>query len=401
MSRRPRRLEVFAVEPTAVQLSWGDLDPQEVEVRAGDHRTTVAHLGGPATVEVDGLEPERTVELAVAGDGWARTLRARTPAHPPGEELYRLATVSDTHLAVDHFGFFGTMKERPAPAEPHTVRCTRAALREAKAWGARHLVVKGDATNKGRHDEWATFGRVVAEAGLPCEVVPGNHEVRADREVDPDDALRALGLTPLGGARAVDVPGLRLVLIDTTRAGHNRGWIDHVEEEAVALVEAADRPVLLIGHHYPMVLPLPTFWPPGIPSHHVRSFLRRVHAAAPDTLYTAGHTHRHRRRRAAGVEVTEVGCPKDYPGTWAGYVVHEGGIRQVVRRVSDPGCLPWLEYTRWAALGTWGRFSPGRLTQRCFSLAWQGHRSPIPERTSGSAGHGTPGEDGSEVEPLP
>jgi hypothetical protein len=43
--------------------------------------------------------------------------------------------------------------------------------------------------------------------------------------------------------------------------------------------------------------------------------------------------------------VTEVGSPKDYPGTWAGYVVHEGGIRQVVRRVAAPEVIRWTEST--------------------------------------------------------
>jgi hypothetical protein len=95
-----------------------------------------------------------------------------------------------------------------------------------------------------------------------------------------------------------------------------------------------------------------------------------MHRLQPNLLFTAGHTHRNRRRRIAGVEATEVGSPKDFPGGWGGYVVHEGGIRQVVRRVAAPDCLPWLERSRWAALGAWGRWSPGRLDARCFSLTW-------------------------------
>ena len=85
---------------------------------------------------------------------------------------------------------------------------------------------------------------------------------------------------------------------------------------------------------------------------------------------TAGHSHRHRRRTHRSVTITEVGSPKDYPGTWAGYVVHEGGVRQVVRRVDRPDCIRWTEYTRRAALGLWGQWSPGRLDDRCFSLTW-------------------------------
>jgi hypothetical protein len=67
---------------------------------------------------------------------------------------------------------------------------------------------------------------------------------------------------------------------------------------------------------------------------------------------------------------SEVGSTKDFPGGWAGYAVHEGGVRQVVRRVSAPDVLPRLEHTRRAALGVWQHWSPGRLTDRCFTIPW-------------------------------
>ena len=41
--------------------------------------------------------------------------------------------------------------------------------------------------------------------------------------------------------------------------------------------------------------------------------------------------------------VTEVGSVKDHPGTWAGYLVYEGGIVQTVRRIMDPTALAWTE----------------------------------------------------------
>jgi hypothetical protein len=68
--------------------------------------------------------------------------------------------------------------------------------------------------------------------------------------------------------------------------------------------------------------------------------------------------------------ITEVGSPQHYPGTWAGYVVHEGGIRQVVRRVAAPDAIAWTEQTRRSVLGVWARWSPGRIQDRCFSIAW-------------------------------
>ena len=75
----------------------------------------------------------------------------------------------------------------------------------------------------------------------------------------------------------------------------------------------------------------------------------------------AGHTHRNRRYRVRGIDVIEVGSTKDYPGQWAGYSVYEGGIRQVVRRVSQPDVIAWTEMTGRALGGLWRRWSPGSL----------------------------------------
>ena len=93
-------------------------------------------------------------------------------------------------------------------------------------------------------------------------------------------------------------------------------------------------------------------------------------AARPAAFVTSGHTHRNRRRDHGPVVLTEVGSPEDYPGTWAAYTVHAAGIRQVVRRISDPRCLPWIEYTRRAFGTVWGHWSPGRLEHRCFNHLW-------------------------------
>ncbi len=68
--------------------------------------------------------------------------------------------------------------------------------------------------------------------------------------------------------------------------------------------------------------------------------------------------------------ITEVGSPKDYPGVWAGYAVHEGGIRQVVRRTADPQVIAWTEQCAGSLMGWWRYWSRGSLDSRCFSHAW-------------------------------
>ena len=88
--------------------------------------------------------------------------------------------------------------------------------------------------------------------------------------------------------------------------------------------------------------------------------------------YTAGHTHRHRVRRVAGVPSIEVGCVKDFPGTWAEYRVHDGGILQIVHRISSPEALAWSESCRglYADFGVdYASYALGNLEDRCFAIA--------------------------------
>lgn len=361
---RPQRLQVFAVEPDSVQLTWAALGPGAVLVRTGGRELLVDADGGPGAVVLSGLAPDTVHRIDVGG----RRLVARTPSPPPGEELFRFMTLSDLHLGLDSFGLFQGLREHD-PEELHTLRCTRAALEEGLAWGAQHLVLKGDLVNRATTGEYDLVGKVLAEAGLPADGVPGNHELKSYRQVDHHEAYARLGLdAPSDGLRTLDLPGLRVVLVDSTTDGHHSGQVDHVIPR---LGEALDgRPALVVLHHHLLRLPVSTFWPPGIPSPVADRFLAAVADASPAAVVTSGHTHRHRTRRRGDLVVTETGSPKDHPGTWTGYVVHEGGIRQVVRRVSRPDCIAWTERCRRAVLGAWGLWSPGTLAQRCFRLDW-------------------------------
>jgi hypothetical protein len=123
-------------------------------------------------------------------------------------------------------------------------------------------------------------------------------------------------------------------------------------------------------HHQLTTAPVTTYPPPGVPAAEARRFLDEVAAAQPRTIVTSGHTHRHRARRHGPLVVTEVGSPKDYPGTWAGYLVYEGGIVQTVRRVMAPDAIRWTQRTARMFGGAWGRWSPGRLGDRCLSQRW-------------------------------
>ncbi len=292
-----------------------------------------------------------------------------TIGSPPGAETCRIATINDLHIGCDYFGLLDRMKEPPATV-PHAIRCTRNAIADALAWGAQLLIVKGDLTHNGTPEEWAIIGEMLASLRVSVAVVPGNHDVKKSRLVEPQPALALHGLHLVHGVEVIDMPGVRVVLADTTVPDEHRGRIAHLAHDIVRVASRADGGVLVALHHHPQRYRFPTFIPAGIPGPESNRFLADLAAAHPASLVVTGHSHRHRRHRRSGVTVTEVGSTKDFPGTWSGYVVHEGGIRQVVRRISDPTCLPWLDHTARAGGGFWEMWSPGTLDDRCFSLAW-------------------------------
>jgi hypothetical protein len=122
----PARPWVFAVEDTAIQITWRALGPGPVRFRVADTAVEVLTDGGPGAVELTGLPPATrlTVQLDGAGlDGprpvphrWRR-IRATTLPAPPGAEVFRFATISDLHVGLEAFGFRETMVEDPRPAE--------------------------------------------------------------------------------------------------------------------------------------------------------------------------------------------------------------------------------------------------------------------------------------------
>ena len=230
--------------------------------------------------------------------------------------------------------------------------------------------MKGDLTDKGLRSQWDTAAELLSALPVPVVVLPGNHDLYRHAEVDPVDAGREHGLHVVEGVEHIDLPGVRVVLAVTAIPGRSRGEIGPDLGASVAATAAGGPAALVMLHHQLAVRPEAPFYPPGIPRAEGDPFLDGLAAAQPRSLVTSGHTHRHRRRSHGPVTVTTVGSTKDYPGTWAGYVVHDGGLRQVVRRVAAPDCLRWTEATRRGAARQWARLSEGRLDDRCFTIDW-------------------------------
>jgi Icc protein len=335
--------------------------PVEVTTVADD--LAVLHLDGQAH-RFDDLAPDTDYEFLGA--------RVRTLPRPAGELLCRFATVNDVHFGEIEAGRIDDHPEGPiqrsAPGEPpYPEVMNRAAAAEIAAIDPIAVFVKGDLTQDGTEEEWAAFEACYRSAfGDRLHVVRGNH-----------DSYR--GQDRYSGDCWAELPGLTVGLLDTVIPERTTGRLrpDQVLEVDERLA-VSDRRVLLLGHHQQWIP-----HPDGAGERDDDYF--GLHPDASDALdelcarhphvvgYAAGHTHRHRVRpmRMSGRPSIEVGCTKDFPGTWAEYRVYEGGVMQVVHRMSSPEALAWSERCRhlYADFGVdYAAYALGTLADRCFVL---------------------------------
>lgn len=376
----PSPLMVWAVEDTALQLVWGALPPGALTaVAAGGAesatapsvQTSILHGGGPGAIDIEGLQPNTAYEITVDVAGTRATCAARTLQPPLGEELYRFATISDMHLGSDHFGASKRMWDRSGHPTPFAVRSADDAIRAATTWGAQHLVIKGDAAHHGIAGDFALLGDLVDQhPNMTMSLLPGNHDTDV-RDVALPASVGRRELPYEIGVSHLDVPGMRIVLGNTTVVGEGPGTLRNIGDDLLtAAAESPTGQALLAVHQQLQVHDPNRYWPPGISSRESTAFLDQLHDARPGTVITSGHTHRNRTRHHQSVLITEVAATHHWPGVWAGYVVHEGGIRQVVRRIVGPDIIEWHEYSKNAVGSLWGRYAPGSLSQRCFVHPW-------------------------------
>ena len=333
--------------------------PAELTTVADD--LAVVH-DGLTVRRYEGLEPD----TAFAYDGIA----GRTLPRPPGELWCRIATVNDVHFGEVEAGRIddleeGPIRRPPEGAEPYPETMNRAAAGEIAAIDPAAVFVKGDLSLDGTADEWAAFERCYRTPfGERLHVVRGNHDSYRHQEEYAGDSW-------------VELPGVAVALLDTAIPGATTG---RIRPDQIGWLEsraaATDLPVLVMGHHQQWV---------GRPGGNRSDDYFGLHPDSSDALdaaftrhdnlvaYTAGHTHRHRVRTMIRSErpSVEVGCTKDFPGTWAEYRVFEGGILQVVHRMSSPAALEWSESCRglYSDFGIdYEGYAMGRLSDRCLVI---------------------------------
>jgi 3',5'-cyclic AMP phosphodiesterase CpdA len=151
------------------------------------------------------------------------------------------------------------------------------------------ILFSGDLAEAGAEAEYELVLESLQGIGVPVHVLAGNHDDRAAMR-------RCFGLP--GAAEApiqhtADVGALRLVMVDTTRPGEDRGELDSSRLEWLdgELAAAPDRPTLLAMHHPPIATGSPVWDAIDLPGES-RSALAEVLARHPQVLgIVAGHHH--------------------------------------------------------------------------------------------------------------
>ena len=320
----------------------------------------VAHRAGPGSevVRLTDLQPNSIHHI---GNNEVHTL-----SRPEGQLLCRIGTVNDLHFGETEAGKIDDDPRGPIqrvePGEPpHPETMNHAAVAEMAAADLAAVVVKGDLTNDGTDEEFGSFEASYRAAfGDRLHVTRGNH-----------DAYR--GQQAYTGDEWIDLPGVSIALLDTVIPEQTTGTISPAQLQWLDdLSAAADRPVVVMGHHQQWVAGVRNNGYFGLDPDSADGLTEVVANNPGIVAYTAGHTHRHRvRYMSCGVPSIEVGCVKDFPGTWAEYRVYEGGIMQVVHRMSSPEALRWSDRCR-HLMSDFGidyeKYALGNLEDRCFNI---------------------------------
>jgi 3',5'-cyclic-AMP phosphodiesterase len=341
----------------------------------------VTPAAGPVSVHrFRDLAPDSEHTLEIVDETGTHRVDVRTLPTPSGELRCTFATVNDVHFGETVAGQIddlelGPLRRSEPGAEPYPEVMNRAAAEEISAIGPAAVIVKGDLSLDGAPEEWAAFEQCYrTRFAERLHVVRGNH-----------DSYRHQ--SEYAGDQRIDLDGLTVALLDTTIPGATTGAVTTDQAEWLdQLASDARQPVMVMGHHQQWIASSAS---PARNGQRSDDYFG-LHPDGSDRLdetctrrpsivaYSAGHTHRHRVRMMtrANIPSIEVGCVKDFPGTWAEHRVYDGGVMHVVHRISSPAALAWSEQCRnlYEDFGIdYNTYALGTLDDRCFVIPF---RSP-------------------------
>ena len=432
----PMNLELVTVTDTEAALTWFTGDPTRLDQY---HRPepvpadTTFYLGtSPLSMERMALPGETAyhrVDLAHLRRGTTYYYRAEsnglpaTPASveygelpasgsfttmvpPPGRELGRVAWLNDVHFGELVSGLaLGSPVQLPPgfpvdPSDPYWQFMATTAIIEARARGARLMLVNGDVTNEAEPsrvgEAKALFDTRFGSYRRDYFVNRGNHDRPhsgtaptgeqysscSARKAGLDDCL-ADAFFPDGISHfSVGMENRRFIGLDSVAPSNGfadiSGEFGYLEAELAA---HAREPTFVLFHH-PATPMAGLTWPGGVipgdvslPPDQAQTFIAMVGGAAQVKGVYNGHTHRNFTSsdpRSAALPYMEFGAVKEYPGGYTILRLFEGGY--MVNFWKSGGslapadlaerCRMWSERSRGEYLGLYPYGTLGRFADR-------------------------------------
>ncbi len=246
-----------------------------------------------------------------------------------------IAQITDTHISLDD----ARGKAR--------IRDLEACVRDVNALQPQPDIVihTGDIVHNGTRDEYDCAAGLLRGINAPLHVIPGNRDNRAELRRAFADIC---GLAEGDGFihYTVDMPGLRLIALDSTTDTINKGLLCPERQVFLENTLGKDRstPTLLFMHHAPVDI-VEAIDPFQFISRDNADEIAAIIAKNPQVkAMICGHSHRAAKAEIAGVPVSTAlsvasnlrqgALRKEAEGVPV-YEVHEvgadGGIRAVVR----------------------------------------------------------------------
>jgi len=145
-----------------------------------------------------------------------------------------IAHITDPHIP-------GANEPTHADAQPreNLLRALEHASRRSRG-----ILITGDCAAKaGTAAEYAAFAEVIAAATVPIWLAPGNH--------DDSVTMQQLFSLPSRNGRCdytIELPGARVVVLDSTRRGNEGGSLDAEQTEWLS-TQLDDTPAVIAMHH--------------------------------------------------------------------------------------------------------------------------------------------------------
>jgi Icc protein len=233
-------------------------------------------------------------------------------------EPFLIVQISDPHVGAD-WGIGDPVAKLSAAVE--SVRALAAKLDA--------VLISGDLADHATDAEYEQVKKLLTPLNAPLYVLPGNHDDRSALH-------RHFGGPGANGEPvqyAADLGPLRMVVLDSTRPGEDRGELDPARLAWLdaTLGAAPETPTLLAMHHAPLITGIPAMDEVGLPVADRRA-LGAVIERHPQILrIVAGHMHQAIAASLGGRDVLAV--PSTYVQTRLSFRPGE------IELTAEPSCF--------------------------------------------------------------